>query len=118
MVKHLVFWKLKPRAAGRRAAENAREIQKRIEALQGRIPGLLRIEAGVDTSRTGASADLALYSEFSDQAALEAYQIHPEHQAVVAFIGELVESRQVVDYLVPEPSAGKFAGDARDTGDN
>ncbi|POR05463.1 stress responsive protein [Alkalispirochaeta sphaeroplastigenens] len=106
MVKHLVFWKLKARAAGRSAAENAGEIQKRLEALQGRIPGLLRIEAGIDRSRTAASADLALYSEFSDQQALENYQAHPEHQAVVAFMGELVESRQVVDYLVPENPPG------------
>lgn len=99
VVKHIVFWRLKPTADGRSADANASEIKGRLEALNGRIPGLIRLEVGIDISRTEASADVALYSEFVDQAALEAYQVHPEHVAVAGFVAEVRDSRVVVDYI-------------------
>lgn len=100
MVKHIVFWKLKAEAHGRSAAENARAIKEKLEALRGRIPGLLTIEVGLDFSRTDASCDLALYSEFESRAALDAYQAHPEHKAVMPFIAEARSDRILVDYEV------------------
>ena len=98
MVKHIVLWRLKPEAHGRTAAENARAIKEKLEALRGRIPGLLAIEVGLDFSRTGDSCDLALYSEFESRAALDAYQAHPEHKAVMPFILEARRARHLVDY--------------------
>ena len=98
MVKHLVLWKLKPEAHGQSAAENARAIKEKLERLRGRVPGLLRIEVGLDFSRTDSSSDLALYAEFESRAALEAYQAHPEHKAVMPFILEARSERRLVDY--------------------
>ena len=98
MVKHIVLWRLKPEAHGRTAAENARAIKEKLEALRGRIPGLLAIEVGLDFSRTGDSCDLALTSEFESRAALDAYQAHPEHKAVMPFILEARSARHLVDY--------------------
>ena len=42
--------------------------------------------------------DVVLYSEFPDPAALKFYAAHPLHQAVVAFIKEVISERYVVDY--------------------
>ena len=98
MVKHIVLWRLKPEAHGRPAAENARAIKEKLEGLRGRIPGMLKIEVGLDFSRTESSCDLALYSEFESRAALDAYQSHPEHKAVMPFIAEARTLRQLVDY--------------------
>jgi len=98
VVKHLVLWKLKPEAHGQSAAENARAIKEKLERLRGRVPGLLRIEVGLDFSRTDSSSDLALYAEFESRAALEAYQAHPEHKAVMPFILEARSERRLVDY--------------------
>ena len=98
MVKHIVLWRLKPEAHGQSAAENARAIKEKLEALRGRVPGMLKIEVGVDVSRTDASCDLALYSEFETRAALDAYQAHPEHKAVMPFILEARSERRLVDY--------------------
>ncbi len=100
MVKHIVFWTLKPSADGRSAEGNALEMKRRLETLNGGIPELIRLEVGIDSSRTDASADVALYSEFVDQAALDAYHVNPEHLAVAGFVGEIRDSRTVVDYLV------------------
>ena len=100
MVKHLVLWKLKPEAHGQSAAENALAIKEKLEALRGRVPGLLRIEVGIDFSRTDSSSDVALYSEFESRAALDVYQAHPEHKAVMPFILEARSERHVVDYEI------------------
>ena len=98
MVKHIVFWKLKETAHGNTGEQNARLIKEKLEALRGVIPGLRRIEVGLDFSKTEQSADLALYSEFATRADLEAYQVHPAHKALLPFIGEARSERQLVDY--------------------
>jgi hypothetical protein len=98
VIKHIVLWRLKPEAHGRPAADNARAIKEKLEALRGRISGLLAIEVGIDFSRTDNSCDLALYSEFESRAALAAYQAHPEHKAVMPFILEARSERYLVDY--------------------
>ena len=83
MVKHIVVWRLKPEAHGRTAAQNAVSIKEKLEALRGRIPGMLRLEVGLDFSREESSGDLVLYSEFESRAALDAYQVHPLHREFV-----------------------------------
>jgi quinol monooxygenase YgiN len=55
---------------------------------------------GIDFSKTDASFDVVLYSEFVDQAALDAYQDHPDHKAMMPFIAEARSDRHVVDYVV------------------
>ena len=100
MVKHIVFWKLRESAEGRDKAANARLVKERLEALAGRIPGLLRIEVGFDFLQGETSNDLALYSELASREALDAYQAHPEHQAVIPLIRALTSERRSVDYEV------------------
>jgi hypothetical protein len=106
MVKHLVMWLLKEQANGMDKAGNARQIKARLEALQGRVPGLIRLEVGIDFSREEASGDLVLYSEFETRAALEAYQGHPEHRAILPFVREAVSERRLVDYETRESGEG------------
>jgi hypothetical protein len=100
MIKHIVFWTLKETADGRTAEQNAREIKSRLEALNGRIPGLAKLEVGIDFSRSEFSADVALYSEFVNRAALDAYQVHPEHVAIADFTAVVRKTRAVADYEV------------------
>ena len=98
MVKHIVMLRLKDEAHGNDKQANARLIKQKIEALRGQIPGIIRLEVGVDFSRSDASADLCLYSEFESRAALDAYQSHPAHQAILPFIAEARSERRLVDY--------------------
>ncbi|GAV20492.1 stress responsive A/B Barrel Domain protein [Mariprofundus micogutta] len=93
MVKHIVMWKLRDKA-------DAAEIKTRLEALAGKIPGLIRIEVGIDFLETEQSADVVLYSELADKAALEIYQAHPEHVAVIPLVKGAAIARTVVDYEV------------------
>ena len=98
MVKHIVFWRLKSRGDEAARDADARAIKSKIEAIRGRIPGLQRIEAGIDFSRTESSFDVVLYSEFESRAALDGYQIHPVHQEMAAYIAERRGDRAIVDY--------------------
>ena len=98
MVTHIVAWRLKDSALGQTKAENARLMQAKLEALRGRIPGLRHLEVGRDFSATENSSDLVLVTRFESRAALAAYQVHPEHRAVVAFVSQIVTERRLVDY--------------------
>jgi quinol monooxygenase YgiN len=100
MVKHIVFWKLKESAEGRDRSANAQLVRERLEGLAGRIPGLLKIEVGLDFLRGDTSSDLVLYSELANRQALDDYQAHPEHQAVIPLIRALTSERRSVDYEV------------------
>lgn len=100
MVKHIVLWTLKESAEGRSAHENALEMKSQLEALRGIVPGLLDIEVGIDFSRTESSADVALYSEFTDRQALAAYQVHPAHVAAAGFANRVRVERIIADYEV------------------
>lgn len=95
MVKHVVMWRLHDEALGKSGQENARQLKQELEALSGKIPGLLKIEVGFDTS---AETNVVLYSELESWEALRAYQSHPEHQAVIPFVKSVSDDRRVVDY--------------------
>lgn len=96
MIKHIVMWRL-DEAAGDKTA-NALKLKQLLEGLNGRIPGLLRLEVGIDFSREGESSDVVLYSEFESRQALDAYQVHPAHAEVVPFVKSVRAERRVLDY--------------------
>ncbi len=100
MIKHIVMWRLKESAHGNDKATNARIIKEKLESLSGKIPGMISLEVGIDFSATESSSGVVLYSEFESREALEAYQSHPEHKAVMPFIMEARSERRVVDYEV------------------
>ena len=41
---------------------------------------------------------LTIVADFAARADLAAYQVHPEHQAVVAFVSQIVAERRLIDY--------------------
>jgi hypothetical protein len=99
MVKHIVMWKLKESACGNTKEENAKIIKEKLESLKDKIPGILKIEVGIDFSKTENSGDIVLYSEFNTKEDLENYKVHPDHVAVASFVVEAVSERRVVDYV-------------------
>jgi hypothetical protein len=95
MIRHIVMWRLTD--APNKAA-NAARIKQLLEGLRGRIPGLLKIDVGIDISRSETSADVVLLSEFTDAAALQTYQLHPLHTAMKPEIAAMTAERRVVDH--------------------
>lgn len=100
MIKHIVMWNIRGDTAVERAHGIAR-LQHSFASLLGKIPGLLYLEIGVDSSRIDYACDVVLYSEFESQAALDAYGSHPEHLRVKNELGDLRIARHQVDYSNP-----------------
>ena len=98
MIKHIVIWTLKDSAGGRDKAANAQLLKEKLEALRNSISGMIKLEVGLDFSRTQSSGDVVLYAEFVSRRALDDYQVHPEHEAVKAFVLGIREERWIVDY--------------------
>ena len=94
MIKHVVMWKFKADVA----EADRLEMKRQLEALQGVVPTLLKIEVGMDLSGKPAAMDMVLCTEFQSLEDLQAYATHPEHQKVVGFVKPLVCDRAVVDY--------------------
>ncbi len=93
MVKHIVMWKLKNKA-------DSEIIKDKLNALVGKIPGLLRVEVGMDFSQSAAAFHMVLIAELESRDALEAYRVHPEHQAVIPLVQAAAVDRAVVDYEI------------------
>lgn len=97
MVKHIVMWKLKEEAHGNDRDRNARLIKEKLELLNGKIEDLIKVEVGIDFLG-GGNYDVVLYCEVKSREALDFYQQHPLHQAILPFIKEAVTDRKAVDY--------------------
>jgi hypothetical protein len=98
MVKHLVMWRMRRRELDLNSVEARSEILRAIDAMRVGIAGLRSVELGFNRSRASDASDLALYSEFDTWEALQAYEIHPLHEALKVLIGPLRAERRVVDY--------------------
>ena len=81
MVKHIILWQLKDELSDDEKLTVKAGIKDGLEALQGKIPGLIEIK--VETvGLPSSNCDVMLYSVFEDEAALKGYAVHPEHVAV------------------------------------
>ena len=90
MIRHVVMWKLKNPA-------DAGHFKARLDSCGDLTEGILAYEVGIRADGLEANVDVMLFSEFTDAAALAAYQAHPQHKAVSAELGLLREARHVLD---------------------
>lgn len=100
MIKHILLFKLKDEVDGSSKAENIVKAKALIEGMNGKIPGLIKVELGADYSATDDSADIALYSEFESREALQVYATDPAHTAVLPFIRSIFSERHLIDYEI------------------
>ena len=97
MVKHVILWKLKEEC---NTTEIKADMKANIEALQGKIEGLIKIELQVE-GLASSNADIMLYSEFENEEALKNYAIHPEHVKVAdTFVRPFTATRLCLDFEV------------------
>ena len=94
MITHIVCWKYKPEATPEQRADHI----SKLGALPDVIPNIESFSVGADILHLERSFDTGLVAVYTDRAALDAYNIHPEHQKVVAF-GKLIAEKVVsVDF--------------------
>ncbi|MCG5077503.1 Dabb family protein [Paraburkholderia tagetis] len=98
MVKHIVMWNVRGETPAQKK-EAATLVKTAFESLTGKIPGLTRLEVGLDVSAVDYACDVVLYSEFESQESLDAYATHPEHLRVKQLVGDVRIARHQVDYV-------------------
>ena len=100
MIRHIVMFTLTATDEAQRATD-VEEIRRRLDALVGVVEGLRSVTFNRDLGLIEAGHwDAVLVSEHDDNAALEGYQAHPDHQAAGAFIRSVTGERATVDYEV------------------
>ena len=98
MIKHIVMWNLKETAEGNDKEVNAAIIKKRLEALEGKIDGLLSLTVGRNVTQGGY--DLCLVGEYTDKQALAFYRDHPLHKEVQSFVYKVITERVSCDFEI------------------
>lgn len=97
MIKHIVIWKLKEE----NLEENKAKFKEMLLGLKGLVPTLIDAEVGLKESASPENNDdIVLISTFASWDDLDAYQVHPKHQEVIAFAKTVVEKRSAVDYEI------------------
>ena len=93
MLIHVVSFKYKADVE-----EASRQLHReRLRTLRG-IEGVVDLKVGGDVVRSARSYDTGLLVVFSDRAALDAYQKHPQHVPVAEFGVSLSEHIVAVDF--------------------
>jgi len=87
-VFHVFGFQWKPEASEELKQRATRDIR----AFQGVIPGLLQAHVGENLSPRGKGYTYVGVMEFADQAALEAYVVHPQHQALLKWLVPLIDA--------------------------
>jgi hypothetical protein len=100
MIKHIVFWQLKEEALGNTKVQNMALVKEKLMACANIVPGILDFEVALGGKGLECTYDVVLYSTFENKAALDAYAVHPQHEAIKSFIGEVRSARQCMDYEV------------------
>ena len=96
MVTHIVMWNLKDEAEGGSREQNAAIMKERLEALVGKIPGLLSLK--VNRGVMPGGYDLCLLGQYESLDALKGYRDHPLHKEVHQFVHKVIAERVSFDF--------------------
>lgn len=98
MVKHIILWTLKDMPDAEKAKVK-KDIKEGLEALVGKVPGLVDVKVNIDGRLASSNADLMLDSTLESADALANYAKHPEHVAVAdSKVRPFTASRTCLDF--------------------
>lgn len=101
MVKHIILWTLKAELSEEEKSTVKKNIKAGLEALKGKVPGIVDIKVNIDGRLESSNADLMLDSTFENAEALKGYAVHPEHVAVAnGMVRPYTASRSCLDFEI------------------
>ena len=95
MLTHIVIWKYRADVTQEQRDEHLAALRR----LPFLIPEIISFNVGYDVLKLPRSYHTGLVSTFADEAALEAYTVHPEHQKVANMGKEISEHVASVDFV-------------------
>jgi hypothetical protein len=82
-------------------AAEVSELEQELQALPARIACIQSYRFGRDLGLQEGNADFAIVADFIDEAGLEEYANHPDHQAVLnGRIRPMLAHREAIQYVV------------------
>lgn len=101
MIRHIVMWRLKDKAAGATKEKNAEKLKLILEGLRTSIDEIKAVEVGVQINPDEKDAlDVVLICDFETDLDFTMYTRHPQHKKAVDFIEKIADQRFFVDYKV------------------
>jgi hypothetical protein len=100
MIQHIVVWHFKDQTETGSKAQNLQQAVALLKSCAHLVDGTMTFDVALGADNAACTADLVLNSAFASQAALDAYQVHPDHEAVKVFMKQAVASRECMDYSV------------------
>jgi len=98
MVRHIVSFNYQEKFDRNQNRENALIVKNELETLVEKIDGIIELKVYIDSLDT-SDRDLVLNSLFKNAEDLAAYQVHPEHQKVVAIVNTMMMNKTTIDYI-------------------
>ena len=93
MFVHVVMFKLKDRYQ-----QQAEALKAKLDALPATIDLIKSFEVGINVVESARAYDVVLISKFDSLETMQAYQVHPDHQDVLAYVREVTDGIVAVDY--------------------
>lgn len=82
MVKHIILWTLKSELSESEKESVKAGIKEGLEALVGKVSGLVDVTVHIDGRLASSNADVMLDCTLESEEALKAYAVHPAHVEV------------------------------------
>ena len=104
MIRHLVFFSMKPHALEQDGLTNAHIMAEHFRRISKEIPGVHSVELGLNYNNEARFYEMALNQVFESKQALEDYTNDPRHIAVRDFVRQVIDHRIVIDYDMDGPA--------------
>jgi len=96
MFKHVIMWKVIESPLSKQ--ETCEKIKELLKSLNGKIPGLINIDVGINTLDADNTFDVVFTGTFENKEAYVKYGQHEEHAKIVPFFKTIKLDRIIVDY--------------------
>jgi hypothetical protein len=99
MIRHIVMFKLKDFGSSSENHKAAEQVRAELLSMKDRIAVIREFEVGINIASDPSAFEVVINSVFDSSDDLEAYRVHPDHQAFIAFNKNYTERKAVADYI-------------------
>lgn len=99
MLRHIVMWNIIEELSGAEKQEAEKKMAEGFLPLRTRVPNVLDLKVEMNKIES-SNRDFMLIVDFPDEAALKAYQVHPEHIKAAGYVKRVTKDRVCFDYEI------------------
>ncbi len=101
MIRHIVMWTIQEGDQPTVKKDRITELKTRLMGLKDQIPEILNFEVHLNAEYAPKdNYDVILIGDFNSWADLQAYQNHPAHLQVGAYIKNVKQDRSCIDFEI------------------